>query len=249
MRRSERLEKRLPLWAAALSALLLGLVEIPAQRTVFGIDVSYYQGPNIDWEQVCADGKTFAFVRASGGTSYEDPYYIQNMTSGRAAGLHMGSYHYPWISSDPSTAITEVEHFISVAGPFLTPDYMRPVLDVESGYELGREALSAWVETWLTEFESRMGFEPLIYTNTWYATNFIEPELNRYDLWFARYNGDPQSDPPSGIWEDFFFLQYSNTGSVAGISGAVDLDVFTGTLGELQARFLIPAGNSGLTLR
>jgi lysozyme len=241
--------RRWALGAAALTVPLLGLCEAQAQRTVYGIDVSYYQGANIDWAQVYADGKTFAFVRASGGNSYQDPYYVQNMTDGHAAGLQMGTYHYPWISSDPQTAIAEVNHFISVAGPYLTPDYMRPVLDVESGHELGRETLSAWVETWLTEFESQMGFEPLIYTNTWYATNFIDPELNRYDLWFARYNGDPQSDPVSGIWEDFFFLQYSNTGSVAGISGDVDLDVFTGTPEELHVRFLIPAGNSGLTLR
>ena len=233
----------------ALVILLQGLGGAWAQRTVFGIDVSYYQGPNINWSQVRADGKTFAFVRASAGTSYKDPYYVQNMQGGTAAGLLMGTYHYPWISSDPSTAIAEVDHFISVAGPFLTPGHMRPVLDVESGYLLGRETLSAWVETWLTEFESRTGIEPLIYTNTNYAANYLNSSLNRYDLWFARYNGDPQSSPPSGIWSSFFFLQYSNTGSVAGISGNVDLDVFTGTYEELQEWFLIPSGNHGLALR
>jgi hypothetical protein len=58
----------------------------------------------------------------------------------------------------------------------------------------------------------------------------------------ANYSGDPNTGTPwntcsgcnlwgSGIWN---FWQYSNTGSVPGISGAVDLDVFNGTVSQLS---------------
>ena len=59
-----------------------------------------------------------------------------------------------------------------------------------------------------------------------------------HDLWLAWWKGTGTTDPPvpedTPNWDPWQFWQYSATGSVAGISGNVDLDVFDGTIEELE---------------
>ena len=49
--------------------------------------------------------------------------------------------------------------------------------------------------------------------------------MTQYSLWVAQYGVDAPSD--SVIWDTWAGWQYSDTGSVPGISGNVDLDYFT----------------------
>jgi LysM repeat protein len=44
-------------------------------------------------------------------------------------------------------------------------------------------------------------------------------------------------------WDAWTFWQYSESGSVPGISGSVDLDYFNGTLSDLEALTTAPAGS------
>ncbi len=60
-----------------------------AGETLFGIDVSYYQG-DIDWSAVAADGVIFAYVRVSHAPQFDDPKFQQNLAGARAAGIHTG---------------------------------------------------------------------------------------------------------------------------------------------------------------
>ena len=52
-------------------------------QTILGIDVSHHQG-DINWQLVSADGKTFAYVKATEGFSGSgsiDPKFISNITN------------------------------------------------------------------------------------------------------------------------------------------------------------------------
>src|SRR6185295_14241767 len=69
--------------------------------------------------------------------------------------------------------------------------------------------------------------------------------------WIANYNGqDPQSGTPwsvcSGynIWGTWVAWQYTSSGSIAGISGNVDHDVFNGTPATLISTLVI-GGDTG----
>src|SRR5689334_4522006 len=64
-----------------------------------GIDVSYYQGPSIDWASVKASGVSFAAIRSSTGSSsntYNDPYLATNETNAQANGIITGVYHFAY---------------------------------------------------------------------------------------------------------------------------------------------------------
>src|ERR1019366_5880374 len=75
---------------------------------------------------------------------------------------------------------------------------------------------------------------PMIYT----ATGYWGPDVGSTafgsdPLWVANW-GVTCPALPTG-WSNWVVWQYSDTGSVNGISGAVDLDEFNGTLAQLQS--------------
>ena len=65
-----------------------------------GIDVSHYQG-SINWTSVKNSGKTFAFCKATEGTTYTDPTFATNWAAMKNVGLIRGAYHFGHPGSDP----------------------------------------------------------------------------------------------------------------------------------------------------
>ena len=201
-------------------------------QQVHGIDVSSWQG-TIDWQAVYNDSYRFCFTKATEGVGWTDSFFETNMNAGNAAGLYMGAYHFATPTVDD--AVDEAEYFVSVAGEYITEGYLKPVLDLEQGSELGSSVLSDWVHDWMGTVEDQTGVQPIIYVNSNYATNYLDDSVTCYDLWIAHWTYDPSMNPDTGLWADWMFWQYSNQGSVEGISGDVDLNVFNGGLNNLSS--------------
>jgi len=210
----------------------------PTPVYVEGIDVSHHQG-SIDWAQVCSAGYRFAFVKASEGVGWTDPNFEANMENGREAGLLMGAYHFarPDLGNSP---VDEAEYFINIASKYLAEGFLRPVLDLERGASLGKDALSEWVHTWMETVRKETGIEPILYVNSNYANNYLDESLTKYYLWIAHWTYDISVSPNTGIWESWSFWQYSDNGSIPGIAGGVDLDLFNGDMQKLCSEFTIP---------
>ena len=220
-------------------------------QSILGIDVANHQG-TINWSQVSAAGKVFAFVKATEGFTYDDPKFITNMTNGNNAGVKMGAYHFARPLNN--SAINEANHFVSVAGAYIGAGYLPPVLDLEddptplpNGTPLPISGLSTWVQTWMTTVENATGVAPILYTNSYYASQ-LSSSLNSYKLWIANPNTSPTNPPTNiGNWTTWAFKQYSWTGSVSGISGDVDLDVFNGTATEFNSLIMSGSTSPDLT--
>ena len=252
------------------------LIESLEQRVLFarveGVDVSVFQGA-INWNTLYANDKEFAFVRASRTNLALDPNFTTNMTNAKAAGVLVGAYHRALpkgeseqgVYTDP---VTDANRFYTAAGAYMTAGNLRPVLDIEDGYTLGKEALSQWVIDFCNEVERLSGVEPIVYANANYATNYLNTAVaSDFDLWIARWNGnnannvDPQTDQPEtpagwanpyGSWNQplggapshgsWDFWQYTSNGDgiALGVSSArLDLDVFNGNMDQLKQGFLI----------
>ncbi len=198
-----------------------------------GIDISHHQGA-INWQQVRSSGRVFAFVKATEGFTFDDPLFAQNMTAGQAAGVLMGAYHFA--RPDNNAAIDEADHFVAVAGPWLRNGFLRPALDLERLPDEGPGALTQWVNEWMDRVEARTGVAPVIYASATYANWCLDASLTPHPLWIPYWTGgDVQSgDPPTtGVWQGWTFWQYSSTGTVPGINGAVDVDIFNGSYTNL----------------
>jgi hypothetical protein len=60
----------------------------------------------------------------------------------------------------------------------------------------------------------------------------------------ASWTATPPSVPSlsaNGVWNEWTFWQYSDSGSVPGIAGAVDLDVYRGTRERFYQNFVVGA--------
>ncbi len=245
---------------------------VPARAQFLdGIDVSHWQG-TIDWNQVKNDGIDFAFVKATEGVDFIDPRYQQNMQGAIAAGVHTGPYHFtridsfngvPFTSYDGSPflpgsdpyvdAVGEANDFLDAITPYYnTGLHLPPVADVEGLPDFGDQSLertfiSNWMQLFSDTVSDALGVRPLIYTSKFGANNRYTPEVAaQHDLWLAWWKGTGTSDPPvqsdTPLFDRWQFWQYTSTGSVAGISGNVDRNVFEGTLTDLESLLI---GNDG----
>ncbi len=199
----------------------------PAQTQ--GLDVSHFQG-TVDWQQVAQAGYAFAFIKATDGITYTDPMFAANWSGAKAAGLLRGAYHFFEANDDPQQ---QAENFLNAVT--LEPGDLPPVLDVESSATSGQVATATIIQNiaaWLQAVEQATGLTPILYTNSGYWNSLATTALSSYPLWVAEY-GVTSPTLPLG-WTSWTFWQLSQSGQIAGISTAVDLDLFQGSLQDFQ---------------
>lgn len=235
----------------------LGLVCLLAPHSVLaqrplGIDVSHWNG-TINWYRVSTSGVSFAWCKAAEHTSYKDNTYIYNQTNAANNSIRLAGYHFsrPDLNPGIAGAIAESTHFWNTISNYVkgSNTYMMPMLDLERrGLEtnvpaITQATLSQWVNAWCSNLVARaaatgVGIKPVIYTGHLYSLEWLNSTVTNWPVWIANWpaNPDPQVDDPngSGPWSDWTFWQYTASGSVPGISGNVDLDVFQGTSNGLS---------------
>ncbi len=198
-------------------------------ETVEGIDVSVWQ-QTVDWDKVAASGIKFAFARASYGTS-KDTYFDNNWPKMKAAGLLRGAYQYWLPAKDP---IAQAQAMLDILGP-LEPGDLPPVVDVEQTDGLGPTEISNRLSQWLKHVEGALGVKPIIYSGKYFWQDNVKSDaFVDYPLWIPNYSLDCP-DLPSGYWPNWHFFQYTSTGSVNGVAGNVDRNIFNGSLQDLYA--------------
>jgi lysozyme len=204
--------------------------------SIKGIDVSGNNGA-IDWNALGAAGDVqFAIAKATEGVTYNDASFAGNWKGIQSAGLVRGAYHYA--RPDNNNAEDEADHFlaqVAAAGGLEGGDLV--ALDLEATKVAANEDLHDWTLAWLQRVESQVGFKPLFYSGSWYMTphSIAGADLAQYPLWFSAWNYTFDSVPAAPAdWGGITIHQYSEKGTAAGITGAVDLNCFQGTVADLQ---------------
>lgn len=198
-------------------------------RSKVGIDVSEFQG-DIDWQAVKSSGIEFAIIRmgyrgyGESGTLVVDPMFDVHIKGAIDAGLRVGVYFF-------SQAITAEEareeadfvlkHIESYAltGPV--------VFDTEEiKYDTARtdnntvKQFTDYCIIFCDEIK-KAGYEPMIYANMkWMAFTLDLTRLTEYPFWYADYHETPQCP------YDFEMWQYTETGTVPGVNGDVDINLW-----------------------
>ena len=201
---------------------------LPVNYKVHGIDVSHHQG-TIDWQAVKATETQnypirFVFMKATEGGDYKDRRFAENFREAREAGLVRGAYHFYNPNTDP---IRQADFFISQVT--LEKGDLAPVLDIERKPR-NKAQLQADLIKFLNRLEQHYGVRPIIYTSYRYMERYLDSsEFARYPLWIAHYYVEALSY--EGSWQ---FWQHTDYGTVPGITESVDLNVFNGSLSDLQ---------------
>mgnify|MGYP002551338883 FL=1 len=192
-----------------------------------GIDVSEMQG-TIDWKQVANDGIQFAFVRigyrgTTEGGLFADARLDENLAGAASAGLQTGVYFYSQATS-VEEAQEEADFVLSqLDGRKLdlpiTFDHEKDTTVNARGNNVDRDTLTAAALAFCQRVE-QAGYRSMVYGNKVDIARMNLDSLGNRPIWFAEYN----ALQPSGQF-DFVLWQYSNTGSVAGISAPVDINL------------------------
>lgn len=200
--------------------------------TIPMIDVSAYQG-NVDWKKVAASGVRGAMIRlgfrgyGSAGSLNTDDYFLQNLQNAKNAGLKVGVYFHSE-AVDVNEAKEEARFVIE---KLQNADLYLPVAyDLE--YSNQREKRSNFLNTaqrtdlaiaFCNEIQSA-GYDVMVYYDVEADSQktIDTSRLSDIKIWVADY----QSKDKPAYCGTYQMWQYSNTGSVSGISGNVDLDYF-----------------------
>ena len=204
-----------------------GYLSCTAGDALLGVDVSEHQ-QQVDWQQVADAGMKFAFVRLgyrgyTEGGMYTDQYAAANLTGAKDAGLQVGAYFY-------SQAVTVEEareearfcvdflkdHKIDLPVVF---DWEFVSADARTG-QMDRTTLTDCAIAFCQTVE-QAGYDAMVYFNPHIAESFLDLlALEDYGFWLSQY--DTGMDFPHRV--DFW--QYTCTGSVPGISGDADINLW-----------------------
>jgi GH25 family lysozyme M1 (1,4-beta-N-acetylmuramidase) len=234
----------------ATASVLLGLalVAAPVQAlptppgySITGVDVSYFQGPALDWAAIARGGARFAYIRVSEQdgrvvpNNNPDPYFALNTSAARANGLYTGAYHRarPNVSSGKQQA----DVLLDFAPYVLDGRTLPPMLDIEwprsdwgvnACYNMTPAQMVGWINDFVTEIAVRTGRPAMIYTNTnwWNPCTGSSTRFAANPLFVSNYSQNPPPLPAG--WSSFTLWQHAaGTPTSSGFS-TPDLDVFNG---------------------
>ncbi len=239
------------------------LAAVSAQAQTLGIDV-YSGSGTITWTSVKSGGISFAWAKATEGTTVTDANIGANEVNGKAAGVYMGAYDFA--HPEKNAPDTEAAYFWNVASNYIKADArtIMPMLDYETfpGPVVGAASYADWANQWCLDVQAMAAASGVSVTPVIYISACNTTELSSLDKWtipwIADYNGEgPGSGSPwdvsictpneiwgSGVWNVW---QYSDNSTISGVSGACDEDVFNGSLTQLTNTLLV--GQIQLTTR
>lgn len=185
-----------------------------------GLDVSGANGA-IDWPRVQADGIQFAVIRSSYGVNGVDVRWQENQAGARAAGLPVGAYHYSYALTEAEAA-QEAAHVLSlVRGVPLTLPVWYDMEDADGwkaahGFDFSRAHITALCRVFERVLRAA-GVACGVYASESWWNSYINAAVLTGDKWVAAWRDTPPA-------RAFDLWQYTDSGAVGGITGAVDLD-------------------------
>ena len=195
---------------------------------LYGVDVSAHQG-EIDWAAVAADGIDFAILRIgnrgySAGAIREDTSFEENYAGAKENGLLAGVYFFSQAVSEEE-AVEEAEQVLSwlngraLDGPVVYD--WETIEDDEARTDgVSGETVTACARAFCDTIRQG-GYTPMLYCNGMLGyLSYDLTDLQDIGVWYAEYGDYPSYAYAMELW------QYTNSGSVSGIEGSADRDIW-----------------------
>lgn len=197
-------------------------------ESVAGVDLSVYQG-DVDFSKVKNAGFDYCMLRVGyrtygGGVVTADANFETYVSDAIKNDLDVGVYFFT-SAITTAEAKEEAEFVLDSIKPYnINYPVVLDVEEIVSGTSrqesLSVEELTEIVKTFCETIEDA-GYDVMIYSNLkGFIANVNLEELEDYDKWFANYDTTPYYPYKFTMW------QYSQSGSVDGIDGDVDLDIY-----------------------
>ena len=204
------------------------------RKVTTGIDVSYYQG-NINWSKVKAAGVKFAIIRCgystlAKGEKNRDVKFLEYIKAAKAAGIKVGVYYF-----SQAISLKEARDEAEFAARIIQSSGVKPDLPVFMDVEivsnsiysrmisanLSKASETSICRAFCQAIEAK-GYRAGVYS----SMNYLYTRMNAgelaedYIIWLAHYTNK------TTYTGDYTFWQHGSTGTVNGISGGVDCNIW-----------------------
>lgn len=183
-----------------------------------GIDISTWQGSNVDFNALKKDGIQFVILRAGFGslTSQKDNQFENNYKKAVAAGMPVGAYWYSYATT-PERATAEAKTCLEcIKGKkFDYPIYF----DIEdpSQSSLSKSVITQMVINFCETMENAGYFVGVYSMASWFKSKFDRDKLSAYTWWIAQWSSTAPSYSHD-MW------QYTSDGTTSGTPGRTDMN-------------------------
>lgn len=198
----------------------------------YGIDISQFQGNEIEFLDKQKDQLAFVICKATEGITYTDPDFKQNWTVIPQKGFIRGAYHFYRTKDNPSL---QAKNYINAINDLGKND-LPPIVDLEGGgidksqsVELVQRSLLAFLE----EVENELKRTPMIYTDPATGNKYLNNSVfATYPLWVADYTESMTPTVPHA-WENGKWMIWQKTSDYLIDGKKNDYDQFNGSITDL----------------
>lgn len=186
--------------------------------TVNGADFSAHNG-KVDFAALRNEEMLdFVLLKATEGRSFKDMYFERNYVAAKNAGLKIGAYHF--FRFESSGELQAINFLHSLRGKELD---LPVVIDVEEWTNPDNEQTDIVVDRIreMVDYLKARGLHVMVYSNRNGYNRFLRSEFGDCALWICSL----REGEPEHRWD---FWQFSHNGSLKGVEGNVDLNVFNG---------------------
>lgn len=208
---------------------------IPIDTWTYGvIDLSHHDTIDADsgFHDMKAAGIQAIIHKATEGQTVVDATYAPRRPRAASTGLHWGSYHF---ATDNGGGKDQCDHYLKWATP-TEKDVVCLDWEENNGKFMSRKEAEAFV----LHCCAMTGRWPLLYTGDSFVKEqmkgVVDSPLYHCPLWIAAY---PFLKPTPKGWKATqpILHQYSESGSVAGVSGKCDRNRYRGGTAQLDAKW------------
>lgn len=210
------------------------LLNNPSEKKypVRGVDVSAYQG-EIDWNVLAAQNISFAFIKATEGSTFVDSRFEYNYAQAQKTNLRIGAYHF---FSYDSSGDAQADNFTAAVEK--VEGMLPPVIDLEFYGDKeknppAQEAVREQLNVLMKRLEDYYGMKPIVYATEKSYSLYLAGEYEEYDIWIRNVITEPHLSDN----REWTFWQYTNRERLAGYNGKerfIDVNVFNGTAEEFE---------------
>jgi len=195
------------------------------------IDISHWQDEP-DWQDVKINGTVGVILKATQGTSYEDPTFDKRAAAARQAGLLVSSYHF----LTKGNTKKQMDFYLSVVEP--GPEE-RVIIDYEEEAGKPIPPLQELIDA--VAYLIDRGCANI----TIYGGSTLKEQLkgktsdvlkNHTSLWIAQYT-DSKPVWPTQVWQYYSLWQYTDKAKVEGFKKPIDGNKWNGDPDKLPGWF------------
>lgn len=193
---------------------------------VMGIDVSSHNGI-ADYRRASEDGVEFVWIKASEGETFKDRNFYINYHNAGDFDIKRGAYHFFRFDKD---GVAQALNLLDVIGDRQLE--MGVAIDIESSGnpdDIDDNTVKERIAT-MVEYLNLRGLSPTLYCNKKDYFRYLKDSFPGHSLWICALSEDQ-------IASEWDFWQYTHTGSINGLKGNVDINVFGGSRADWD-RFL-----------